>query len=172
MIPYGRQDISQDDIDAVVEVLRSDFLTQGPVVPKFEEIVSTYCSVQHALAVNSSTSALHRMPRSRSGSGIGFGLVPNLVASSNCALYCGAQVDFVDIDPLTYNLCPKALERKLLVAERWLFTKSCYTVHLCGQCCVRAIYSLAQRFNFKIIEDASHAIAAVTLVSGLVLSLQ
>ena len=162
MIPYGRQDISQDDIDAVVEVLRSDFLTQGPVVPKFEKIVSTYCSVQHALAVNSSTSALHIACLALDlGPGDWLWTSPiTFVASSNCALYCGAQVDFVDIDPLTYNLCPKALERKLLAAERdGCLPKVVVPVHLCGQCCdMRAIYSLAQRFNFKIIEDASHAI--------------
>lgn len=162
MIPYGRQDITQADIDAVVEVLRSDFLTQGPAVLMFEQAVSTYCGVQHALAVNSSTSALHI-------SCLALGLGPGdwlwtspitFVASSNCALYCGAQVDFVDIDPRTYNLCPQALERKLVAAERdGRLPKVVVPVHLCGQSCdMRAIHSLAQRFDFKIIEDASHAI--------------
>ena len=162
MIPYGRQDITQADIDAVVEVLRSDFLTQGPVVPMFEQAVATYCGAQHAVAVNSATAALHIAC-------LALNLGPDdwlwtspitFVASANCGLYCGAQVDFVDIDPRTYNLCPQALERKLVAAEReGRLPKVIIPVHLCGQPCdMRAIHVLAQRFGFKIIEDASHAI--------------
>ncbi len=162
VIPYGRQDISQDDINAVVEVLHSDFLTQGPVVPRFEQAVADYCGVRHAVAVNSATSALHIAC-------LAIGLKPGdwlwtspitFVASANCALYCGADVDFVDIDPHTYNLCPKALERKLVVAEReGRLPKVVVPVHLCGQSCdMAAIHALAQRYGFHIIEDASHAI--------------
>jgi UDP-4-amino-4,6-dideoxy-N-acetyl-beta-L-altrosamine transaminase len=162
MIPYGRQDIIQADIDAVVEVLRSDFLTQGPAVPMFEQVVATYCGAQHAVAVNSATSALHIACLSL-GLGPGDWLWTSpitFVASANCGLYCGAQVDFVDIDPRTYNICPQALEQKLVVAEReGCLPKVVVPVHLCGQSCdMQAIHALAQRFGFKIIEDASHAI--------------
>src|SRR4051812_5235741 len=119
MIPYGRQDITQADIDSVVSVLKSDFLTQGPMVPRFEQVVADYCGAQHGVAVNSATSALHLAC-------LALGLAPGdwlwtspmtFVASANCALYCGAKVDFVDIDPRTYNLSPAALERKLIKAE-------------------------------------------------------
>jgi UDP-4-amino-4,6-dideoxy-N-acetyl-beta-L-altrosamine transaminase len=161
-IPYGRQDISQADIDAVVDVLRSDFLTQGPVVPRFEKAVADYCGVGHALAVNSATSALH-LACLALGLGPGDWLWTSpitFVASANCGLYCGARVDFVDIDPRTYNLCPQALERKLVDAEReGRLPKIVVPVHLCGQPCdMAAIYSLAERFGFSIVEDASHAI--------------
>jgi UDP-4-amino-4,6-dideoxy-N-acetyl-beta-L-altrosamine transaminase len=162
MIPYGRQDITQADIDAVVEVLRSDFLTQGPAVPMFEQTVASYCGAQHAVAANSSTSALHIACLALDlGPGDWLWTSPNtFVASSNCGLYCGAKVDFVDTDPLTYNLCPLTLERKLIVAEReGRLPKVVVPVHLCGQSCdMLAIHELAQRFGFKIIEDASHAI--------------
>jgi UDP-4-amino-4,6-dideoxy-N-acetyl-beta-L-altrosamine transaminase len=162
MIPYGRQDITQADIDAVVAVLRSDYLTQGPAVPRFEEIVSAHLGVNHALAVNSATSALHIACLALGlGSGDWLWTTPvTFVASANCGLYCGAQVDFVDIDPRTYNLCPIALEHKLLQAERdGKLPKVVVPVHLCGQSCdMQAISALAQRFGFKIIEDASHAI--------------
>ncbi|NQW95201.1 MAG: UDP-4-amino-4,6-dideoxy-N-acetyl-beta-L-altrosamine transaminase [Polaromonas sp.] len=161
-IPYGRQDITQADIDAVVEVLQSDFLTQGPMVPKFEEAVASYCGAEHALAVNSATSALHIACMALDvGPGDWVWTTPiTFVASANCALYCGAQVDFVDIDPRTYNLCPQALERKLEQAEReGKLPKVVVPVHLCGQPCdMQAIYALAQRYEFKVIEDASHAI--------------
>jgi UDP-4-amino-4,6-dideoxy-N-acetyl-beta-L-altrosamine transaminase len=161
-IPYGRQDITQSDIDAVVTVLQSDCLTQGPVVPKFEQAIAGYCGTTHALAVNSATSALHI-------SCLALGLGPGdwlwtspvtFVASANCGLYCGAQVDFVDIDPRTYNLCPVALERKLIAAEQaGRLPKVVVAVHLCGQPCdMQAIHTLAQRYGVKIIEDASHAI--------------
>lgn len=162
MIPYGRQDITQADIDAVVEVLQSDFLTQGPMVPRFEQGVARHVGAAHALAVNSATSALH-IACLALGLGEGDRLWTSpitFVASANCALYCGAQVDFVDIDPRTYNLCPEALEHKLQVAEReGALPKVLVAVHLCGQPCdMQAISVLAKRYDFKVIEDASHAI--------------
>ena len=161
-IPYGRQDITQADIDGVVTVLQSDFLTQGPMVPKFEEAVASHCGTKYALAVNSATSALHIACLALDlGSGDWLWTSPvTFVASANCALYCGAKVDFVDIDPRTYNLCPQALERKLEQAEReGKLPKVVVPVHLCGQSCdMQAIHALAQRYGFKIIEDASHAI--------------
>ena len=162
MIPYGRQDITQADIDAVVDVLRSDFLTQGPMVPRFEQAVAQHCGAGHALAMNSATSALH-VACMALGLGPGDWLWTSpitFVASANCALYCGAQVDFVDIDPRTYNLCPQALERKLVEAERdGRLPRVVVPVHLCGQPCdMQAIHALSQRFGFKVIEDASHAI--------------
>ena len=120
MIPYGRQDISQADIDAVVAVLQSDFLTQGPQVPLFEQTVAKHVGAKHALAVNSATSALHIACLALGlGQGDWLWTTPvTFVASANCGLYCGAQVDFVDIDPSTYNLCPKALEAKLVAADQ------------------------------------------------------
>ena len=162
MIPYGRQDITQADIDAVVSVLKSDFLTQGPVVPEFERAVAKKVNAKYAVAVNSATSALHIAC-------LALGLEKGdwlwtspitFVASANCALYCGAQVDFVDIDPRTYNLCPQELEKKLIVAEReGLLPKIVIPVHLAGQSCdMQAIHILAKKYHFKIIEDASHAI--------------
>ena len=162
MIPYGRQDINQADIDAVVDVLRSDFLTQGPAVPAFESAVARYCSAQHAVAVNSATSALHIAC-------LALGVGPNdvvwttpitFVASANCALYCGADVDFVDIDPRTYNLCAQRLAEKLAQAKAaGRLPKVVIPVHLCGQSCdMESIYALSLQYGFKIIEDASHAI--------------
>jgi len=114
-IPYGRQNISEADIQAVVDVLRSDFLTQGPAVPAFEQAVANYCGASHGVAVNSATSALHIACLALGlGPGDWLWTTPiTFVASANCGLYCGAQVDFVDIDPRTYNLCPLALEAKL-----------------------------------------------------------
>lgn len=162
MIPYGRQDITQADIDAVLEVLQSDFLTQGPKIPLFEQALANKVDAKHALAVNSATSALHIACLA-----LGLGhddwlwTTPvTFVASSNCGLYCGAKIDFVDIDPRTYNLCPKALEAKLIEAERTnMLPKVLVAVHLCGQPCdMQAIHSLSQRYGFKVIEDASHAI--------------
>lgn len=162
MIPYGRQDINQTDIDAVVEVLKSDFLTQGPRVPLFEQTVATKVGAKHAFAVNSATSALHIACMAL---GLGRGdllwTTPiTFVASANCGLYCGAQIDFIDIDPRTYNICPKALEIKLAAAEReGKLPKVLIAVHLCGQPCdMQSIRALSARFGFKIIEDASHAI--------------
>ena len=162
MIPYGRQDITQPDIDAVVEVLQSEFLTQGPKVPLFEHAVATKVGAKHTLAVNSATSALHIACMALGlKQGDWLWTTPiTFVASVNCGLYCGAQIDFVDIDPRTYNLCPKALEAKLIDAEReGKLPKVLVAVHLCGQPCdMQAIHALSQRYGFKIIEDASHAI--------------
>ena len=162
MIPYGRQDITQDDIDAVVDVLKSDYLTQGPMVPRFEQSVAQHVGASHALAVNSATSALHIACLALElGPGDRLWTTPvTFVASANCGLYCGAEVDFVDIDPRSYNLCPQALERKLEQAEReGQLPKVIVPVHLCGQPCdMQAIHALAQRYGFKVIEDASHAI--------------
>lgn len=161
-IPYGRQDISAADIQAVVEVLRSDYLTQGPAVPAFEKSIADYCNTQYALAVNSATSALHIACLALGvGPGDSVWTSPiTFVASANCALYCGARIDFVDIDPRSYNLSVERLAEKLLQAEQaGLLPKVVIPVHLCGQPCDMAgIYALAQRYGFKIIEDASHAI--------------
>lgn len=164
MIPYGRQEITEDDVDSVVAVLRSDFLTQGPVVPKFERAVADYCGAAHAVAANSATSALH-IACMALGLGPGDWLWTSpitFVATANCALYCGARVDFVDIDPNTYNLCPRALERKLVQAERdGRLPKVLAPVHFAGQSCdMLTVYALSQRYGFRIIEDASHAIGA------------
>jgi UDP-4-amino-4,6-dideoxy-N-acetyl-beta-L-altrosamine transaminase len=162
MIPYGRQNISEADIQAVIDVLRSDYLTQGLAVPAFEEAVSNYCDVEHAVAVNSATSALHIACLSL---GVGQGDVVwtspiTFVASANCAVYCGAQIDFVDIDPRTYNMSPDCLEKKLILAKAsGRLPKVVIPVHLCGQSCEMArIHELSQLYGFKIIEDASHAI--------------
>lgn len=162
MIPYGHQDITQGDIDAVVAVLQSEFLTQGPTAPKFEQAVASHCGAAHALALNSATSALHIACMALGlGPGDWLWTTPiTFVASANCGLYCGAQVDFVDIDPRTYNLCTQALARKLELAEReGKLPKVVVPVHLCGQPCdMQAIHALAQKYGFKVIEDASHAI--------------
>jgi UDP-4-amino-4,6-dideoxy-N-acetyl-beta-L-altrosamine transaminase len=162
MIPYGRQDINQDDIDAVVEVLRSDFLTQGPVVPAFEKNVASYCGAHHAVAVNSATSALHIacLALGVSKGDVVWTSPITFVASANCALYCGATVDFVDIDPHTYNLSVERLAEKLARAEKaGNLPKVVIPVHFCGQSCdMAAIYELSQCYGFKIIEDAAHAI--------------
>lgn len=162
MIPYGRQDITPADVEAVVQVLRSDFLTQGPAVPAFERAVAKRVHARHALSMSSATAALHVACLALDlGPGDWLWTSPiTFVASSNCALYCGAQVDFVDIDPRTYNLCPNALERKLVEARRLgRLPKVVVPVHLCGQPCDMArIHELAQEYGFKIIEDASHAI--------------
>ncbi|RDE22570.1 UDP-4-amino-4,6-dideoxy-N-acetyl-beta-L-altrosamine transaminase [Motiliproteus coralliicola] len=162
VIPYGKQDISQDDIDAVVAVLKSDFLTQGPQVPAFEKAVADYCGAKHALAVNSATSALHIACLALGlGEGDWLWTTPiTFVASANCGLYCGAQVDFIDINPRTYNLCADALEQKLIVAQaNDCQPKVVVAVHLCGQPCeMEKIHRLSQRYGFRIIEDASHAI--------------
>ncbi|MCD5978841.1 UDP-4-amino-4,6-dideoxy-N-acetyl-beta-L-altrosamine transaminase [Pseudomonas quasicaspiana] len=161
MIPYGRQDITQADIDAVVSVLQSDFLTQGPMVPQFESTITDYCHAEHALAVNSATSALHIACLALGlGTGDLLWTTPiTFVASANCGLHCGAQVDFVDIDPRTYNLDVKALEEKLLAAElTGKLPKVLVAVHLCGQPCdMERIHALSKRYGFRVIEDASHA---------------
>jgi UDP-4-amino-4,6-dideoxy-N-acetyl-beta-L-altrosamine transaminase len=162
MIPYGKQDINQTDIDAVIDVLNSDFLTQGPQVPAFEQALMNATGADYALAVNSATSALHIAC-------LALGLGPGdilwttpitFVASANCGIYCGAKVDFVDIDPATYNMCPKKLEEKLITSKaNNTLPKVVVPVHLCGQPCdMSAIAKLAKKYGFKVIEDASHAI--------------
>ena len=162
MIPYGKQNINQADIDSVIDVLQSDFLTQGPQVPLFEKKVSDYCDSKFGVAVNSASSALHIAC-------LALGLergdwlwtsANTFIASSNCALHCGAQVDFVDIDPRTFNMSVECLAEKLVLAEKeGKLPKIVIPVHMCGQSCDMAgIHELSQKYGFKIIEDASHAI--------------
>ena len=164
MIPYGKQDINSADIDAVVDVLKSDYLTQGPQVPLFEQSISAYCGSNYSVAVNSATSALHI-----SCLALGLGkddwlwTSPNsFVASANCGLYCGAKVDFIDIDPITYNLSVEELEKKLIKAKKeGKLPKIIIPVHFAGQSCdMSKIKSLSKEFGFSIIEDASHAIGS------------
>ena len=164
MIPYGKQSITAEDINAVVEVLKSDFLTQGPQVPAFEKSLMDATGASYALAVNSATSALHIACLALElGSGDTLWTTPvTFVASANCGLYCGATVDFVDIDPQTYNLCPQALHTKLKRAKaEGKLPKVLVAVHLCGQPCdMKAIHALSREFSL-VIEDASHAIGAL-----------
>jgi UDP-4-amino-4,6-dideoxy-N-acetyl-beta-L-altrosamine transaminase len=162
VIPYGKQDINQSDIDSVINVLRSDFLTQGPQSPLFEKKVSEYCGSNYAVAVNSATSALHIACLALGlGEGDHLWTTPNtFVASANCGLYCGARVDFVDINPLTYNLSSEELERKLIQAKKdEKLPKVVVPVHFAGQSCeMKKIHELSKQYGFFIIEDASHAI--------------
>ena len=164
LIPYGRQDISEADVQAVLDVLRSNFLTQGPVVPEFESAVATLSKAKHAVAFNSATSALHAACLALGlGKGDRLWTTPNtVVASSNCGLYCGAEVDFVDIDPATWNISTAKLEQKLLDAQRQgTLPKIVVPVHFAGQPTEQEeIYALAQEYGFKILEDASHSIGA------------
>lgn len=161
-IPYGRQNITEEDIDAVVNVLKSDYLTQGPKVPEFEDAIQEHCNVRYALAMNSATSALHAACLALDvGKGDIVWTTPiTFVASANCALYCGATVDFVDIDPKTYNLSTQALKQKLEAAkEKGQLPKVVIPVHLSGQPCdMKGIFRLSKEYGFSIIEDASHAI--------------
>jgi UDP-4-amino-4,6-dideoxy-N-acetyl-beta-L-altrosamine transaminase len=161
-IPYGRQDVAADDIEAVVAVLRSDWLTQGPTVPRFEAALAAYCGARHAVAVSSATAALHVACRALGlGPGDWLWTSPNtFVASANCALYCGAEVDFVDIDPRTYNMSVDALAEKLEAAEPdGRLPKIVVPVHFGGQSCDMArISALAERYGFRVIEDAAHAV--------------
>ncbi len=161
-IPYGCQDISQADIDAVVEVLRSDWITQGPALERFEQLVADCCGAKYAVAVSSATAALHIACLA---AGLGPGDIlwtsPNtFVASANCGRYCGAEVDFVDTDPKTYNLSPDTLEKKLAEAQaQGKLPKVVIPVHLAGQSCeMETIARLAQQYGFRVIEDASHGI--------------
>ncbi len=165
MIPYGHQSISEDDIQAVVDVLRSDYLTQGPVVSRFEEAICRYTDSVHAVATNSGTSALHLAC-------LALGLGPGdilwtspitFVASANCALYCGAEVDFIDIDPQTFNISIKALEQKLEYAkENGKLPKVVVPVHMCGlPCDMEAVAELSNKYGFSVIEDACHAIGSL-----------
>ena len=162
MIPYGRQNISDDDIEAVTAVLRSDFLTQGQAVPAFEQAVASKTGAGFALATNSATSALHIACLALGlQSGDLLWTTPiTFVASANCARYCGADVDFVDIDPATGNMSPAALKEKFITAEKnGRLPKVIVPVHLCGQSCdMAAISALARHYGCHIIEDASHAI--------------
>jgi UDP-4-amino-4,6-dideoxy-N-acetyl-beta-L-altrosamine transaminase len=162
MIPYGRQEITAADIAAVKAVLGSDFLTQGPAVPRFERAIADYCGAAHGVAVNSATSALHIACLALDlGPGDWLWTSPNtFVASANCGRYCGAKVDFVDIDPDSYNLSPTALAAKLeQAAVSGRLPKIVVPVHFAGQPCdMEAIATLGQRYGFRIIEDASHAI--------------
>ena len=155
MIPYGKQDINQADIDSVVNVLKSDFLTQGPQVPLFEKTVSDYCGSEYAVVANSATSALHIACMALNlGKGDYLWTSPNtFVASANCGLYCGAQVDFVDIDPLTYNLSSLELEKKLIQAKQDnKLPKIVIPVHFAGQSCdMQKVHSLSKEYGFKII---------------------
>ncbi len=164
VIPYGKQSISQDDINAVIDVLKSDWLTQGPAVPAFESAIAAYCGVHYACATNSATSALHIACLALD---VGIGDIVwtspiSFVASSNCALYCGAEVDFVDIDLETGNMSVAALQEKLTLAKQnKRLPKVVIPVHLAGQSCdMAAINKLAKEYGFKVIEDASHAIGA------------
>lgn len=161
-IPYGKQDINQQDIDAVIEVLQSDYLTQGPAIARFEQLVADYCGVKYAVAVASATAGLHIACLSAGlGAGDRLWTVPNtFVASANCGLYCGAEVDFVDIDPKTYNLSISALATQLAIAaERRELPKILIPVHFAGQSCdMSAIKKLAQQYGFQVIEDAAHGI--------------
>jgi UDP-4-amino-4,6-dideoxy-N-acetyl-beta-L-altrosamine transaminase len=161
-IPYGRQSISDEDIKAVENVLRSDWLTQGPVIKQFEQAVADYCGARYAVAVNSATSALH-IACLAAGLGPGDTLwtSPNtFVASANCGLYCGAGINFVDIDPHTYNLSVERLEEKLVTAQQnGTLPKLLIPVHFAGQSCDMArIADLAKIYGFRVVEDASHAI--------------
>jgi UDP-4-amino-4,6-dideoxy-N-acetyl-beta-L-altrosamine transaminase len=164
MIPYGRQEVTDSDIDSVVEVLRSDFLTQGPMVPRFERAVAERVGAAHAVAVNSATSALHVACLALGlGPGDLLWTVPNtFVASANCGRYCGAGVDFVDIDPATWCMSVAALELKLTEARRsGRLPKVVVPVHFAGQPTDQeAIWKLGREYGFRIIEDASHAIGA------------
>jgi UDP-4-amino-4,6-dideoxy-N-acetyl-beta-L-altrosamine transaminase len=164
MIPYSRQDVDQSDIDAVIAVLRSDFLTQGPAVPKFEAAVGRFCNVSHAIAMNSATSALHLACLALDvGKGDRVWTSPiTFVASANCALYCGASIDFVDIDQHTYNMSTEYLEDKLKSsAKNNTLPKVVIPVHFSGQPCdMKKIHELSMQYGFKILEDASHAIGS------------
>tara|TARA_B100000035_G_scaffold94563_2_gene80081 strand:+ start:205 stop:1383 length:1179 start_codon:yes stop_codon:yes gene_type:complete len=162
MIPYGRQNITKEDIQAVVDVLKSDFLTQGPLVPQFEQSVAKYTGAKFGVAVNSATSALHIACLAlgvKKGDLVWTSPI-TFVASANCALYCGASVDFVDIDKKTFNMCPKKLEEKLIIAKKnKKLPKVVIPVHIAGQSCnMKKIKDLSKKYKFKIIEDASHAI--------------
>jgi UDP-4-amino-4,6-dideoxy-N-acetyl-beta-L-altrosamine transaminase len=162
MIPYGRQQILPEDIQHVVDVLSSDFLTQGPKVPAFEQAIAEYCQADYAFAVNSATSALHiaNLALGISQGDIVWTSPISFVASANCALYCGGTIDFVDIDKNTANICSEKLKIKLQVAKKNnQLPKALIVVHMGGLSCdMKKISQLANEYNVKVIEDASHAI--------------
>ena len=164
MIPYGKQNISKEDIDSVLSILKSDWITQGPHVKKFEEAIANKLGSNYCIAANSATSCLHLACEALGvKKGDRVWTSPNsFVASANAALFCGAEIDFVDIDPVTYNLSCEKLEEKLLNASKEdLLPKVVIPVHFGGQSCdMERIYNLSSRYNFKIIEDASHAIGS------------
>lgn len=164
MIFYGKQNINEADIRAVEEVLRSNFLTQGPVIERFEERVAEYCGVKHAVAVTNATSALH-IACLAAGLGPGDILWTSpitFVASANCGRYCGTDVDFVDIDDRTYNMSVTALEEKLRCAKvAGRLPKIVVPVHMAGQSCdMKRIRELSMEYGFRVLEDASHAVGA------------
>ena len=162
MIPYGKQNINKEDIDSIIDVMESDFLTQGPVTPLFEDELQSFCEVKYAVATINATSALHLACLSI---GITKGDIVwtspiSFVASANCVKYCGGEIDFVDVDPFTYNMSIDCLENKLVQAKKNnKLPKAIIPVHLSGQSCdMEKIHNLSKEFDFKIIEDASHAI--------------
>ena len=162
MIPYARQNISKEDINFVKKILKSEYLTSGPATLRFEKKVAKYCSSKFAIATNSGTSALHISCLSlnlKKGDYVWTSPI-SFVASANCALYCGAKIDFVDIDPFTFNISIDALEKKLIIAKKkGRLPKILIPVHLGGLSCdMLEIKNLAKKYKFKIIEDASHAI--------------
>ena len=164
MIPYAKQDISDEDIDSVIEVLKSDFLTQGNKVPLFEDIISERVGAKYALAANSATSCLYLscLSLGLSKEDILWTSPITYVASANCALYCGAEVDFVDIDPLTWNISVEILEEKLKTARKIKkVPKILVLVHLAGNPCdLQKVFDLSKEYGFSIIEDASHALGS------------
>jgi UDP-4-amino-4,6-dideoxy-N-acetyl-beta-L-altrosamine transaminase len=164
MIPYSRQKVDKKDIKAVVNVLKSDFLTQGPKVDEFEKSIIKFTNAKFAISANSATSALHLVCLAigvKKGDIVWTSPI-SFVASSNCALYCGAKIDFVDIDPVTYNMCPLKLEEKLKkIKNKKKLPKAIIVVHMAGLSCdMKKIYGLSKKYNFKLIEDASHALGS------------
>ena len=162
MIPYGKQSILQEDIDSVIEVMNSEFLTQGPITTKFEKELSNYCNSKYSVAVVNATCALHIacLALDVKQGDIVWTSPISFVASSNAALYCGADVDFVDIEMDTYNMSVDSLEEKLIHSKKTgKLPKVVIPVHLAGQSCdMEKINELSKKYDFKIIEDASHAI--------------
>ena len=160
-IPYGKQEILQEDINSVIDVLKSPFITQGPKVSEFEEKIAKYVYAKYAVSTNSATSALHIACLSlglKKGDFLWTSPI-SFVASSNCGIYCGAKIDFIDIDPKTYNIDINYLESKLKKTKKSKLPKIIIAVHFAGQSCdMEALHKLSLRYGFKIIEDASHAL--------------
>ncbi len=164
IIPYSKQKITKDDIEAVCEVLNSDYLTQGPKVPQFEKEIALYCGAKKGVATNSATSALHVacLALGLKKDDIVWTSAITFVSTANCAVYCGAKVDFVDINLMTYNIDVDILEKKLIKSKKeGNLPKIIIPVHMCGQSCdMEKIFELSKEYGFKIIEDASHAFGA------------